>query len=106
VIPDAELLPPSQKQEGSPTVSEPVQVKDPRQYVLQAGSFRQSQDAETLRARIALLGVEATIQPVTLNQGERWHRVRIGPLSTLDELNRVRRRLDENGIGVLLVRQS
>ena len=62
--------------------------------------------AHGLKARLALLGVVASIQPVVINQGEQWHRVRVGPLASMDELNRIRARLAENEIKVLLVRQK
>ena len=47
-------------------------------YYLQAGSFRRFEDADRVKAQLALLGVVAGVQRVTINGGETWHRVRVG----------------------------
>ncbi|PWG64858.1 SPOR domain-containing protein [Spiribacter halobius] len=73
-------------------------------YLLQAGSFRNFDDADRLKATLALLGVEARIQEVELPGGETWHRVRIGPYSDREEINRVRERLAENEVEAILLR--
>ncbi|MCS4505912.1 Cell division protein FtsN [wastewater metagenome] len=77
-----------------------------RRYLLQAGSFRGHDDADRLKARLALLGIEANIQRVELSGGELWHRVRVGPFNDLDRVNTVRRRLKENGIETVLLKRS
>lgn len=74
------------------------------QYLLQAGSFRQSDDAEALRANLALLGIQARVQTVELPGGETWHRVRIGPYSSLDDVNTVRERMAGQEIDAILLR--
>jgi cell division protein FtsN len=74
------------------TASKAVAIEKPGTYVLQAGSFRRHADADQQKARIALLGIESRIQIVTIDN-DTFHRVRIGPTSDLDELNRIRRRL-------------
>ena len=76
------------------------------EYVLQAGSFQSYADADRLKARIALLGIMATIQSVVIKQGEQWHRVRIGPVDSMAELNRIRTRLADNKIKVLVIQQT
>jgi len=63
-------------------------------FVLQAGAFRDFADADRLRATLALSGLEARIQTVSVDGKPRWHRVRLGPYATVAELNRVRRRLE------------
>lgn len=75
-----------------------------RRYLLQAGSFRSYDDADRLKASLALLGVEARIQAVELPGGEIWHRVRIGPFSDRAEINRVRERLARNNVEAILLR--
>ena len=74
--------------------SEPVER--PGTYVLQAGSFTSPADADRRRAELALLGVESQVQPVAIDR-RTYHRVRIGPTSDLDELNRIRNRLSAGG---------
>jgi cell division protein FtsN len=73
-------------------------------YILQAGSFQHAAEAEMLKANLALLGVEADIQTVTVDNNI-WHRVRVGPYADLVELNRVRERLTRNQIDTVLLRE-
>lgn len=65
-------------------------------YLIQAGSFRSSEDAEALKARLAMLGLVARIQRVNVN-GESWHRVRLGPYDTARAADSARRELRQNG---------
>jgi cell division protein FtsN len=76
----------------------------PGRYWIQAGSFRRYQDADRRKAELALLGLNSSIQAVTLD-GQTWHRVRIGPLPDAAQAEQTRRRLTESGIGALAVRE-
>jgi len=58
-------------------------------YVIQASASRNRAGAERERDRLGKLGIEATIQHVTIDDSE-WHRVIIGPLRDLKKLNEVR----------------
>lgn len=73
-------------------------------FFLQTGSFQNAPDADSLKARLALLGIEASIQARTLPEKGVWHRVRVGPYSDVEELNRVRGILTQNGIETALVK--
>ena len=68
-----------------------------KQYLLQAGSFRSSEDADRLKASLALLGVQSSIQSVSINN-ESWHRVRIGPFSDTRRLHETLDILKQNNI--------
>jgi cell division protein FtsN len=72
-------------------------------YVLQAGSYRKIEDADRVRAQLALQGIESNVQRVAIDN-DTWHRVRIGPISDPKELNRVRERLKEAEVDFLVVR--
>jgi cell division protein FtsN len=72
-------------------------------YVLQVGSFRAATDADQLKARLALLGVVAQVQTVTVN-AVTWHRVRVGPLSEARQADEMRSRLADNGIDSLVMK--
>jgi cell division protein FtsN len=88
-----------------PVKSGVAQVEAPGTYVLQAGSFRTASQAEQQKARLALIGVAARIEAVRLQKsGEVVQRVQIGPYRNLDELNRTRARLKQNGFAVLLLK--
>jgi cell division protein FtsN len=78
-------------------------VQQPGVYILQAGSFTTHADADRRRAEIALLGIESRVQPVTIDD-RTYHRVRIGPIDDLDELNRIRARLRQANIDALRIR--
>ena len=77
LIPDTETRPPLNTSSKN--------LQNNKQYVLQAGSFRNLNDADKLKASLALLGFEASVQHVSVN-GEKWHRVRIGPYQNTSEL--------------------
>lgn len=76
---------------------------DDARYFLQAGSFREAEQADRLRAEITLLGLDVEVQSVEVN-GDTWHRVRIGPLPAGAGLQRAQNRLRENGIDYLVLR--
>jgi cell division protein FtsN len=73
-------------------------------YVLQTGSFRNATDAEAMKAELALLGVEADIETVVINDEETWHRVRLGPFPSMAAMNPVRRELRRHDIDFILLK--
>lgn len=73
-------------------------------YYIQAGSFQNPADADNQKAKLALLGLEAAVEPTSLPDKGTWYRVRLGPYARLDELNRVRQSLTQNGIEASLVK--
>ena len=73
-------------------------------FFLQAGSFQNAPDADNLKARLALVGIEASIQTTKLPDKGVFHRVRVGPYSDVEELNRVRGVLKQNGVEATLVK--
>ena len=73
-------------------------------YVLQVGSFRNAGDAERRRATLALLGLEARVQTVTIDGEATWHRVQVGPYDQLGALNDARVRLRENDIEAMALK--
>jgi len=68
------------------------------------GAFRVVEDAETLRARILMMGLPVTLQRAEVN-GTLLNRVRVGPYNQLDEMNRARTRLGQERIVSTVVRQ-
>jgi len=81
----------------------PAPETRPGTYVLQAGSYRNFAEADQVRARLALQGVESKVQKVTVDT-DTWHRVRIGPITNLDQLNRIRTRLRQADVDALVIR--
>jgi cell division protein FtsN len=70
--------------------------------VLQAGSFKQSTEAEKMQAQLALVGITAKIQRASVDD-ETWYRVRIGPIATVEELRVVQSKLREAEISATAV---
>jgi cell division protein FtsN len=66
--------------------------------ILQAGSFPNANDAEKLKAKLALLGVEANIQSANIPDKGVWYRVRLGPYKSAEEMNHARSFLKQNGV--------
>jgi cell division protein FtsN len=57
-----------------------------------------------LKAKLALLGQEASVEPTNVPEKGVWYRVRLGPYSRVEEINRVRSQLAQNGIDGSLVK--
>jgi cell division protein FtsN len=77
--------------------------EDKFNYYLQAGAFREQADAEALRAKLALIGVEAKISERQSENGM-LYRVRVGPFGQLDAMNKVRSKLSENSVDAAVLR--
>ena len=73
-------------------------------YFIQAGSFQNPADADNQKARLAILGFESSVEPANLPDKGTWYRVRMGPYSKLEEINRIRQSLAQNGIEASLVK--
>jgi cell division protein FtsN len=73
-------------------------------YFIQAGSFQNPADADNQKAKIAVLGFESNVEPTPLPDKGTWYRVRLGPYTTLEDLNKVRQVLAQNGIDASLVK--
>lgn len=65
---------------------------------LQAGSFASAVEADRLKARLALMGMEAAVQPAEVPGKGTYYRVRLGPYRSTDELNKANTTLKQNGI--------
>ena len=105
MLPNFEVVVPEQEQEVQ-RPGEVAKMEQPGTYVLQAGSFRSAADADKLRAMLALAGLESSVQTVTIDRDQTWHRVRIGPFDNLERLNAARARLAQHEIQALVIRLS
>jgi cell division protein FtsN len=76
----------------------------PDLYLLQVGAFQNPADADNLKAKLALIGLEANVEPTNLAEKGFWYRVRVGPYSNVDEINRARSLLLQNGVDASLVK--
>lgn len=87
---------PQSQQPVSPQIQSSPAMKE--RIFLQAGAFRKSDEAENLKARLALLGVFASIQSIDLAERGIWYRVRIGPFTNRSDSDQTSHSLKENGI--------
>ncbi len=100
-VPDKNAKPPVAKEE--PKKEESKESKQP--LFLQAGSFSTANDADNQKAKLALMGMEAVVQQVMV-QDKTYFRVRVGPYSKMDELNKVRADLAKAGIEAQLAKNK
>ena len=73
-------------------------------YYLQVGAFQTSDEADNMKAKLALQGFEAVVQTATIPDKGVWHRVRVGPLNNLDEINKAKNDLAANGFKTDLIK--
>ena len=73
-------------------------------YYLQVGSFKDTEDAENLKAKIAMLGMEAYVQSADLSEKGMWHRVRVGPFTNIDTIKKTKSSLLQSGIKANLIK--
>jgi cell division protein FtsN len=93
-------------EEGQSLKRPPVATATREVFYLQAGAFQKASDADNLKARLALAGLEAQIQTATMADKSVWHRVRLGPYSDQDALNQAKALLRENKIEPSVIKQS
>lgn len=83
----------------APAVNAPAKAAvDGALYFVQAGSFQNAADAEKLKAKLALVGMEASVQKADIPGKGVFHRVRLGPYKGVAEANVTIANLKQNGI--------
>lgn len=75
-------------------------------YWLQAGAFSEEREADNLKAKIALTGLEATVRPVAIPNRGTMYRVRLGPYQSVDDANRNKATLSQNGVAAAIIRTT
>ena len=73
-------------------------------YYLQVGAFQTGEEADNMKAKLALQGFEAVVQTATTADKAIWHRVRVGPLTNLDQINKTKNDLLKNGFKADLIK--
>ena len=75
-------------------------------FFLQVGAFQKAADADNLKAKLALTGLEASVQEVSIPDKGTMHRVRVGPFRDPDEMNRARTLLSQSGVQGTVIKQK
>lgn len=91
-------------EEASKTVVPQDKPAEKWAYYLQVSAFKSESEADNLKAKLALYGVEAKVQAANIPEKGVWHRVRVGPLSGAAEINRTKSNLLNNGYNADLIR--
>jgi cell division protein FtsN len=81
-------------------------AKEVQSFVIQAGSFRKLEDAESRIAELFLLNFDPRIERVDSSNGKEWHRIHIGPFKDRRALDQARRRLQDNNINFITLKKS
>ncbi len=101
ILPEKEVVVPDYEQKTR-TREESVGKAKSSKYLLQAGSFRDFSEADKLRARLALMGIESRVEKAKVG-AVTWHRVKMGPYSRMSSVNTLKSRLRQNGIDVMVM---
>ncbi|HLA36623.1 MAG TPA: SPOR domain-containing protein [Rhodocyclaceae bacterium] len=90
------------------TATAAIEGKEPVKeiFYLQAGAFQKAVDADQLRAKLALTGLETSVQEVNIRDKGAMHRVRSGPFHSHEEMNRARNQLAQAGVQTSIIKQK
>lgn len=88
-----------------PVASPKVTTEDKNIYFLQVGAFSTQNDADSARARLALLGIEANVTEKT-GDNSIMYRVRVGPFDNAETMNKMRSKLSDNGMEVSIIKST
>jgi cell division protein FtsN len=75
-------------------------------YYLQAGAFQSATEADNLKAKIAFIGLQATVVSANVPEKGILHRVRLGPYQSLEDVNRIKAALSDNGVAAAVVKTT
>jgi cell division protein FtsN len=103
MLPNFEVVVPEKEKDVKRDLPATAKIERPGVYVLQVGSYRNESDADRVRAQLSKEGVDAKVQRVAVDT-DVWHRVRIGPITRLDELNKLRKQLQAADIDAIVIR--
>ena len=103
MLPNFEVVVPEKDRDVKRDIPGGARIERPGVYVLQAGSYRNQADAERVSAQLKLQGIDAKVQRVAVDN-DVWHRVRVGPISDLTALNKVRKQLQAADVDGLVIR--
>ncbi len=98
ILPETETVLPERRTRAKPVKTKPEEGVS---YILQAGSFAGFEEADNMKARLALVGLVAHIQKITIEGKGEYHRVRLGPYANIDQLDATAQQLQKMGIKAL-----
>jgi len=102
ILPEMEIVIPEHEIEERRRL-EGTGMSKPGTFIIQIGSFKTAQQADTLKARLALLGIETSVQQVN-QSGKIWHRVKSGPHTSFRVVDKIQNRLHHNNIDSIAIK--
>lgn len=84
----------------TPSTTPPQTIQQPQEkaeFTLQVASFKHEEDAQSVRAELILLNLDASVLEVTVRDTEKWHRVLVGPYTDRSKMAKARNVLVSNG---------
>lgn len=93
VLPDSEI--------GTRAREERIGQAKETSYIMQAGSFKEFKDADNMKAKLALMGIESRVEKAKVGNAA-WYRVKMGPFDRMASVSSIRARLRQNGIDVVV----
>jgi cell division protein FtsN len=103
MLPNFEVVVPEKEKDVKRDLPGTAKIERPGVYVLQAGSYRNEPDADRVRDKLSKVGIDAKVQRVAVDS-DVWHRVRIGPITKLEELNKLRKQLQAADVDAIVIR--
>ena len=103
MLPNFEVVVPEKEKDVKRDLPATAKIERPGVYVLQAGSYRNESDADRVAQQLSKEGIDAKVQRVAVDT-DVWHRVRIGPITKLDELNKLRKQLQAAEVEAIVIR--
>lgn len=102
------ILPGKEKQLTSEEINAPKESATVTQnvYYLQVGAFQTTDEADNMKAKLALQGFETVVQTASIPDKGVWHRVRVGPMSDLDTINKTKTELAQGGFNADLIKMD
>ncbi len=97
VLPEKPPAKPKSKPEPRTETAKPA-AEPGVSYVLQAASFATFQEADQLKARLALAGLAAQIQKAPIEGKGEFYRVQLGPFEKIEALDAVAQQLQQLGM--------
>ena len=97
--------PPAATTPSAPAATAAADAPGDARYILQAGAFGASGDAETVKAKIAMLGLNARVESAQIS-GKTVYRVRMGPYGTASELADAKSKLANGGLPAMAVKTN
>ena len=103
MLPNFEVVVPEKEKDVKRDLPATAKIERPGVYVLQVGSYRNESDADRVREQLSREGIDAKVQRVAVD-ADVWHRVRIGPITKLEDLNKLRKQLQAADVDAIVIR--